>query len=52
MKLMEGDVDWPAVMKALDYVGYTGWAITEQGGGDTPEGLNDLAERLGKIINL
>jgi hexulose-6-phosphate isomerase len=27
---MEGDSDWPAVMAALDSVGYTGWMITEQ----------------------
>src|SRR5579883_885020 len=27
--LMEGDDDWPAVMKALDEVGYSGWAMTE-----------------------
>ncbi len=48
--LLEGDNDWPAVMKALDDIGYHGWAITEQGGGDTPEGLKELATRLGKII--
>jgi hypothetical protein len=24
--------------------------MTEQGGGDTPEGLKDLADRLGKIL--
>src|ERR1041384_1427861 len=34
--LLEGDNDWPSVMRALDDVGYHGWAITEQGGGDTP----------------
>jgi len=50
--LLEGDDDWPAVMKALDEVGYQGWAMTEQGGGDTPEGLKDLATRLGKILAL
>jgi L-ribulose-5-phosphate 3-epimerase len=50
--LLEGDDDWPAVMKALDDVGYAGWAMTEQGGGDTPAGLADLATRLGKILSL
>jgi hexulose-6-phosphate isomerase len=49
--LLEGDDDWPAVMRALDEVGWSGWAMTEQGGGDTPEGLHDLAERLGKILS-
>jgi L-ribulose-5-phosphate 3-epimerase len=50
--LLEGDDDWPAVMKALDEVGYSGWAMTEQPGGDTPEGLHDLASRLGRILAL
>jgi hexulose-6-phosphate isomerase len=52
VSLLEGDDDWPAVMKALDDVGYAGWAMTEQRGGDTPEGLQDLATRLGKILAL
>jgi L-ribulose-5-phosphate 3-epimerase len=50
--LLEGDNDWPAIMKAVDEIGYDGWAITEQSGGDTPEGLKDLADRLGKILAL
>jgi hexulose-6-phosphate isomerase len=50
--LQEGDNNWPEVMKAVDEVGYTGWAITEQSGGGTPEGLKDLADRLQAIINL
>lgn len=50
VKLLEGDNDWPAVMKAVDDIGYHGWAITEQGGGDSPEGLKDLADRLAKIL--
>jgi hexulose-6-phosphate isomerase len=48
--LLEGDNDWPAVMKAVDDIGYQNWAITEQGGGDSPDGLKDLADRLGKIL--
>lgn len=51
VKLLEGDNDWPGIMKAVDDIGYTGWAITEQGGGDSLEGLKDLSDRLGKIIN-
>ncbi len=50
--LLEGDNDWPAVMKAVDDIGYQGWAITEQSGGDTPEGLADLSQRLDKILAL
>lgn len=49
VKLLEGDVNWSAVMKALDDTGYSGWTTIEQPGGDTPEGLKDLCERLRKI---
>jgi len=48
--LLEGDNNWPTVMQAVDEIGYQGWAITEQGGGSSPEGLKDLADRLAKII--
>ncbi|HOX56895.1 MAG TPA: sugar phosphate isomerase/epimerase family protein [Candidatus Paceibacterota bacterium] len=50
VKLLEGDNDWPAILKAVDDIGYHSWAITEQGGGGSPEGLKDLADRLGKIL--
>lgn len=49
VKLTEGDVNWTAVMKALDDCGYNGWTTIEQPGGDTPEGLKDLCDRLIKI---
>jgi L-ribulose-5-phosphate 3-epimerase len=49
--LLEGDDDWPAVMKALDDIGYSGWAMTEQPGGDTPEGLRDLVKRFDRILS-
>ncbi len=45
-----GDNDWPAVMAALDEVGYTGWGIAEQGGGDSLEGLKTLAAGMDKIF--
>jgi len=38
--LMEGDSDWPAVMRALDSIGYNGWLIAEQWRAD---GLTDRA---------
>src|SRR5271169_1207589 len=38
---LEGDNDWPAVMKALDEIGYTGWAIAEPA--FHPPGLDDAA---------
>lgn len=49
-KLREGDVNWPEVMKALDEIGYSEWATIEQPGGDTPEGLKDLCDRLKLIL--
>jgi L-ribulose-5-phosphate 3-epimerase len=48
--LLEGDNNWPAVMKALKEIGYQGWGIAEQGGGDTPEGLKDLSSRMTRIF--
>jgi hexulose-6-phosphate isomerase len=46
VNLQEGDVNWPNVMKALDNIGYNGWTTIEQPGGNTPEGLKDLCNRL------
>jgi len=48
--LTEGDNNWPAIMKALDEVGYTGWAISEQKGGVNPNGLKMLTERMDRIF--
>jgi L-ribulose-5-phosphate 3-epimerase len=47
---LEGDNNWPTVMKALDDIGYKGWGIAEQGGGGSAEGLKDLSERMTKIF--
>jgi L-ribulose-5-phosphate 3-epimerase len=47
---LEGDNDWPAVMKALDEIGYQGWGIAEQRGADSPEGLKDLSMRMDRIL--
>lgn len=30
VELLQGDSDWPAVMAALDAIGYSGWMIAEQ----------------------
>ena len=49
VELLEGDCDWPAVMKALDDVGYEGWATLEVSGGDARR-LSDLSARLDRII--
>ena len=51
VKLLEGDVNWTAVMKSLDDIGYNGWTTVEMPGGDTREGLKDLCDRLVKIHN-
>ena len=50
VSLLEGANNWPGIIKTFTGVGYFGYLITEQGGGDTPAGLRDLSERLGKII--
>jgi hexulose-6-phosphate isomerase len=48
--LLEGDNDWPAIMKALDDVGYAGgWATAEVGGGDL-EKMKDVSARLDRIL--
>ncbi len=51
VKLLEGDVDWHAVISALNDIGYHGWTTVEMPGGDTKEGLRDLCDRLSKIYN-
>lgn len=49
VELLEGDCDWPAVMKALDDIGYAGWATAEiPGGGE--ERLREIAARMDRII--
>lgn len=48
VKLLEGDCDWPSVMKALDRIGFTGWGTAEVSGGDRAR-LADIAERMDRI---
>jgi L-ribulose-5-phosphate 3-epimerase len=51
--LFNGDSDWPAVMKAFDEIGYTGYLITEQGSPrDLPaaEYLSHLSKKLDQIL--
>ena len=47
---LEGDNNWPVVMRALDDIGYHGWGIAEQPGATSPEGLKDLATRMDRIF--
>ena len=49
VELLEGDCDWPAVMRALDQVGYRDWITAEVGGGDIHR-LRDIAERMNRIL--
>jgi hexulose-6-phosphate isomerase len=48
VELLEGDCDWPAVMKALKDIGYAGWGTAEIPGGDR-ERLKNIAERMDRI---
>jgi len=48
----EGDNNWPAIMKALDDIGYTGWGISEQPGGQTRDAssLKEFADKMDRIF--
>lgn len=48
----EGDINFTAVMKALDEVGYTGgWISAEVKGGDTAR-LKDICQRIQRVLEL
>lgn len=49
VEIGDGDCDWPATMKALDDVGYRGWACAEVGGGDRAR-LKDVAARMDRVL--
>ncbi len=50
VSLGEGDNNWPAIMKALDEIGYNGWAIAEQDGPESLEALKNLSQRMIRIF--
>ena len=52
VRFFEGDNNWPAIMKALDEVGYQGWGISEQLGDQAKdeETLKDISGRMDKIF--
>jgi L-ribulose-5-phosphate 3-epimerase len=51
VNLMEGDINWPSVMKSLSNIGHQGgWLIAEVNGGDRNR-LKDVSERMDKIIS-
>ena len=49
VELGEGDDDWPAIMTALDEIGYHGYGILEVPGGDAAR-LKFLAERTDQLF--
>ena len=49
VELGEGDCDWPAIVAALDGIGYEGWASAEVRGGDADR-LRDIRERMDRIL--
>jgi len=53
-KLLDGDTNWPAVMKALDDAGYSGWGISEQPANQSAnvEAARDMAQRMDRIFAL
>jgi hexulose-6-phosphate isomerase len=54
VEYLEGDNDWPTVMKALDEVGYAGWASAEPAwrppNVQPQERLQQISEKLDKIF--
>jgi L-ribulose-5-phosphate 3-epimerase len=52
VRLNEGDNNWPAIMKALNEVGYEGWGISEQPGEQSKneDALKDLAGSMDKAF--
>ncbi len=49
-KIMEGQVNWPEVMKAFDEIGYQGIFAAEVGGGDQDFLTEFVAKPMDKII--
>lgn len=49
VELGDGDCDWPAVMNALQQIGYNGWGTAEVRGGGR-ERLKEIAERMDRCF--
>lgn len=50
VKIGDGDCDWPAVMKALAAIDYSGWATAEVSGGDAAR-LQDISQRMDRVFS-
>jgi hexulose-6-phosphate isomerase len=53
VQFFQGDNNWPAIMRAIDGVGYRGWGISEQPGDQTrnAERLKDFVARMDRIFS-
>lgn len=51
VEIGDGDCGWPAVVAALDEVGYRGWATAEVRGGKASR-LSDIARRMRRVLDL
>ena len=51
VKLGDGDINWKAVIQALDDIGYNTWMCAEVPGGGVEE-LKDIARRMDRILAL
>ena len=49
VEIGEGDENWPDVLKALDEIGYSGWATAEVGGGGEKE-LKLVFDQMTKVL--
>ena len=49
VKLLDGECDWPAVMKALRKINYSGWGTAEIPGGGKDR-LTEIADRMNRIF--
>lgn len=53
VQYLEGDNNWPKIMKAVDDIGYHGWAIAEpayKNAAADLAGLKNISERMDKIL--
>lgn len=50
VKIGEGSIDWPKVVKELEKINFNGWATAEVPGGGKEE-LTDIANRMNKVLD-
>ncbi len=53
VQFFEGDDNWPAIMHAIDAIGYRGWAISEQPAAQTKDAasLTAFAARMARVLD-